>query len=86
MKRIAHLDLKGQNILVDEGLNLKLADFDHSVIDTIDDLTEKVGTPGYRSPQIEEGRIYNGHQADIFSLGVIIFIIVTGKRPFNCAK
>ena len=72
--------------MVDEKLNLKCADFDNSAMNKVDGLSEIVGTPGYRAPQIEEGSYFNGYEADIFSVGVMIFIIVTGKRPFNCAN
>lgn len=37
----------------------------------------------YMAPEIEECRFYDGHQVDMFSTGVILFIIVTGREPFD---
>ena len=83
---IAHRDLKMENLLLDDDLNLMLVDFGLSVSDGISNLKQWCGTPAYACPQILEQKAYDGMQADIFSLGVIVWCIVTGRKPFDLAR
>ena len=76
VKRVVHRDLKLENILVDDQFNLKLADFGFATYKSIDALTSYRGTMTYMAPEIKEGKTYKGTQVDLFSLGVILFIIV----------
>ena len=85
-KGIVHRDLKLENILVDDQMNLKVADFGFATYKKIDRLRSYRGTMTYMAPEIKEGRVYNGKQIDIFSTGVILFIIVNGIFPFKEAK
>lgn len=85
-KKIAHRDLKLENILIDEQLNLKVADFGFAAIHKIDKLKSYRGTMTYMAPEIKEGKVYDGTQIDIFSLGVILFILVQGIFPFKEAR
>jgi len=85
-KRVAHRDLKLENILVDDQLNLKIADFGFACYKNIDALTAYRGTMTYMAPEIKEGKTYKGTQVDLFSLGVILFIIVQGIFPFKEAR
>jgi len=85
-KGIVHRDLKLENILVDDMLNLKVADFGFATYKRIDKLRSYRGTMTYMAPEIKEGKTYNGKQIDIFSTGVILFIIVNGIFPFKEAK
>lgn len=85
-KKIAHRDLKLENILVDEQLNLKVADFGFAAIQKIDKLKSYRGTMTYMAPEIKEGKIYDGAKVDIFSVGVILFILVQGIFPFKEAR
>jgi len=85
-KKVAHRDLKLENILVDEGLALKLADFGFATYKRIHKLKSYRGTKTYMAPEIKEGKVYDGRKSDIFSLGVILFIIVQGIFPFSEAK
>ena len=84
--RVVHRDLKLENILVDEQMNLKLADFGFACYKNIDCLKSYRGTFTYMAPEIKEGKTYNGQQVDLFSFGVILFIIVQGIFPFKEAR
>jgi serine/threonine protein kinase len=84
--RVAHRDLKLENILIDDQLQLKLADFGFACYKQVDCLSSYRGTFTYMAPEIKEGRTYSGLQADMFSFGVILFIIVQGIFPFKEAR
>ena len=78
--KICHTDIKLNNIVLDENFNPKLCDFGyvHSV-DKKKKLTKAFGTRGYCAPEAFRKR-YDGIKADIFSLGVSLLRIVTGKK------
>lgn len=85
-RRVVHRDLKLENILIDDDLNLKLADFGFACYKNIDALQSYRGTMTYMAPEIKEGKQYKGTQVDMFSIGVILFIIVQGIFPFKEAR
>ena len=85
-KGVVHRDLKLENILVDENMNLKVADFGFATYKKINKLNSYRGTMTYMAPEIKEGKTYDGRQIDVFSTGVILFIIVQGIFPFKEAK
>ncbi|CAG9322567.1 unnamed protein product [Blepharisma stoltei] len=84
---ISHRDLKPQNILFDENYNLKLSDFGLSISllgrDGSGYLGSTVGTENYMAPEIHMRLAYVGAHIDIFSLGVILFIICSYNPPFT---
>lgn len=80
---MCHRDLKLENIMITNNLEVKVADFGFAKSEKSDRLTSYRGTKTYMAPEIKEGKVYNGFQADIFSTGVILFSLVTGIFPFK---
>ena len=84
-KSVAHRDLKPENLLLqseDNDSAIKIADFGFAKkVLTPNSLTTQCGTPGYVAPEILEGIAYDT-QSDMWSLGVIIYIILGGYPPF----
>ena len=82
---IIHRDLKPQNILIDENKNVKITDFGIAVAVSQDSLTQTntlMGSVHYLSPEQARGSIAT-KQSDIYSLGLILFELLTGKVPFE---
>jgi serine/threonine protein kinase len=85
-RRVVHRDLKLENLLLDDHLNMKLADFGFASYKSIDCLKSYRGTMTYMAPEIKEGKQYKGTKVDLFSFGVILFILVHGIFPFKEAR
>ena len=87
-QNIVHRDLKPENILLDSNFNIKICDFGLSTeIDIENDESMKgtAGTRGYMAPEILEKKEYDA-KCDIFSAGVILFILLTARPPFSQAS
>ena len=82
---ICHRDLKPQNILFDNDFNPKIYGY-HFIHTNENNLNEFMGTINYAAPEILLHNPYNGIKADIFSLGQILFNLVTGRLGFNNAN
>lgn len=82
--QIIHRDIKPENIFIDKNLNLKLGDFGLALSAEDNFVTNPysiVGTPSYMSPEQVRGAKLN-NQSDLFSAGVVLFEMFTGKNPF----
>lgn len=78
-----HRDLKLDNILIDDSKMIKIIDFGFGVSASAEKrLSMFCGTPHYMDPDIVKKKDYNGQAADVWALGVILFIIMVGKVPF----
>ena len=77
----AHRDLKLENILLDKWFNVKIGDFGFCTL-LKRNLKNFLGTFCYAAPEILMRKKYDGKKIDIFSLGIILFVIVTGKKFF----
>lgn len=78
---IVHRDLKLENILIDSQLTFKLIDLGLSAAGDLNRVTGAVGSPSYVAPEVLTDAHYNGRRVDIFSMGVLVFIMVQGKFP-----
>ncbi|XP_067011544.1 serine/threonine-protein kinase SIK2 isoform X2 [Anabrus simplex] len=83
-RRVVHRDLKAENLLMDSNMNIKIADFGFSNHYTPgEQLATWCGSPPYAAPEVFEGKKYTGPEIDIWSLGVVLYVLVCGALPFD---
>ena len=81
---IYHRDLKPENILLNNENCIRITDFANCIYtpDTYCIPTGNIGTYQYNAPELSRCKIYNAEKADVWSIGVILHVLLTGKWPF----
>eukprot|EP01065_Artemidia_motanka_P004259 TRINITY_DN12038_c0_g1_i1.p1 TRINITY_DN12038_c0_g1~~TRINITY_DN12038_c0_g1_i1.p1 ORF type:complete len:491 (+),score=154.67 TRINITY_DN12038_c0_g1_i1:93-1475(+) len=85
-KGVAHRDLKPENLLLDSKDNIKITDFGLSKMQEVGEdkmLSTTCGTPHYVAPEIISEKPYSGFVADVWSCGVILFVMLAAYLPFE---
>lgn len=89
---VFHRDIKPENLLLDENEDLKISDFGLSALheqhpcNAAGLLHTQCGTPAYIAPEVLAGKGYDGAKADIWSCGVVLYVLLAGFLPFQDAN
>jgi serine/threonine protein kinase len=78
---VIHRDLKSSNLLVDENMNIKVADFGFARLKEENATMTRCGTPCWTAPEIIRGERYS-EKADVYSFGIIMWEVLTRRTPF----
>eukprot|EP00045_Choanoeca_perplexa_P001872 m.22138 g.22138 ORF g.22138 m.22138 type:complete len:410 (+) comp11208_c0_seq2:254-1483(+) len=83
--RVVHRDLKCENMLLDNDLNILVSDFGFATVvpSTSSKLMTHCGSYAYAAPEILTGQPYQGNKSDAWSLGIILFAMTCGRLPYN---
>ncbi|KAH7316429.1 hypothetical protein B0I35DRAFT_354279 [Stachybotrys elegans] len=83
--KICHRDLKPENILITSDLQIKIADFGMAALHQTDthQLATACGSPHYAAPELLKNYQYRGDKADIWSMGVILYAMLSATLPFD---
>jgi eukaryotic-like serine/threonine-protein kinase len=83
---VTHRDIKPANILLTGDTDIKISDFGAALMSTVDETqVSGIGSPAYMSPQQIKEHPLN-HQTDIYSLGVVMYQLLTGTLPFQASN
>lgn len=80
-KGVSHLDLKPENVLLGADFNLKIIDFDAAYKKGDPHILSR-GTRNYRAPEIRNETCMDPEASDIYSMGIILFVLMTGSLPY----
>ncbi|CAF2741843.1 unnamed protein product [Rotaria sp. Silwood2] len=81
---VCHRDLKPENLLLDDKMNIRVADFGMASLQVEGGFLEtSCGSPHYACPEVIKGEKYDGRKADVWSCGVILYALLVGALPFD---
>ena len=86
--RVYHRDIKMENLILDSNYNLKIIDFGLAAVlkdDESEKMSQKIGTKGYQPPEVLAKQPYLCSEFDVFSSGVILFMMLVQLEPFENA-
>lgn len=81
-QNIVHRDIKPDNIMITDNDTVRLIDFGLAAASKAKDLSAVAGTPYYMAPEVVNQKINYGRQSDLWSLGVVLYTLVSGYLPF----
>lgn len=80
---VSHRDLKPSNLLLTTRKDLKIADFGLSAEGSMEMLETRCGSPCFAAPEVIGGAPYDGRKVDIWGLGIVLYIMLVGRLPFE---